>query len=271
MFNLPIHPAKTYPTVNCCIYCGSTEALSNEHIIPLGLGGRWVLPKASCAECAKETGTFERTCQRTMFGPLRMYYDLPSRRRRERPKKLPLKVKVSPDSDWSFIDVDREVYPFLVLFPLLQIPDELSGCTTGGERGAKVKHLWIRGASFRDGIIPHMEALAAELGVAAIEPTGTVSAPEFFRMLAKISHAFAVAEMGMGSFSPFLTSIICDADTSNSAQYIGGLPLAEPAAVAIHELSFGSPTGNRSDIVAVRIRLLATLETPTYYVTVGRR
>jgi len=269
MFNLPIHPHKIYAAMDHCIYCGSNKTLNDEHIVPLGLGGRWILPKSSCAECAKRTGAFERTCQRTMYGPLRMYYDLPSRRRRERPAKLPLKVKLTPNADWSFLDVNRDVYPFLVLFPLLEMPDELSGRTTEGERSAKVKHLWVRGASFRDGIIRHMEALAAELKVAAIEPTATVSAPEFFRMLAKIAHAFAVAEWGLGSFVPFLTPMICDADTSNSVQYIGGLPNIEPAAVGLHELSFASC--DRLEVVAVRIRLLAALETPTYYVAVGRR
>ena len=271
MFRLPTHPEKTYAAVNRCIYCGTNEKLSDEHIIPFGLGGRWVLPKSSCAECAKKTSAFEHTCQRTMFGPLRMYYDLPTRRRKERPKKLPLKVKLTPNAEWSVIDVDQEVYPFLVLFPLLQMPDELSGDTTSGERGAAVKNLWIRAASFRDGIMPHLAALIAELNVADIEPTATVRAPEFFRMLAKIAHSFAVAEMRMGSFSPFLTPVICDADTSNSVQYIGGLQHTEPVAGGIHQLSFGSHTCARPDIVAVRIRLLAALETPTYYVAVGRR
>ncbi len=119
--------------------------------------------------------------------------------------------------------------------------------------------------------MPHLQALAAELKVAAIEPTATVRAPEFFRMLAKIAHAFAVAEMGLDSFVPFLTPMICDAETSNSVQYIGGLPDSEPATAGLHELSFGSHACHRPDTVAVRIRLLAALETPTYYVAVGRR
>src|ERR1700730_3648827 len=266
MFRLPTHPEKTYAVVNRCIYCGANKELGDEHIVLCGLGGRWVLPKSSCAECAKKTGAFERTCQRTMFGPLRMYYDLPTRRRKERPKKLALKVKLTPDAEWSFIDVDQEIYPFLVLFPLLEMPDELSGHTTSGERGATVRHLWIRAASFRDGIMPHLAALITELNVADIEPTATFKAPEFFRMLAKVAHAFAVAEMGMGSFQPFLTPMICDADTSNSVQYIGGLQDAEPATAGLHELSLGSRTCDRPDIVAVTIRLLAALETPTYYV-----
>jgi hypothetical protein len=261
MFRLPTHPRKTYHAANCCIYC-SSKATSDEHIIPLGLGGRWVLPNSSCADCAKKTGASERTCQRTMLGHFRMYYDLPTRRRKERPKKLPLKVRLTPEAEWTFINVDQKIFPFLILFPLLDMPDELSGKTTTGERGAVVRQLWIRAASFRDGIIPHLEALAAELKVAAIEPTGTVSAPEFFRMLAKIAHAFAVAEMGTGSFSPFLSSMICDSDTSNSAQYIGGLQHQEPATTGVHELSFGSHTSDRADIVTVRIRLFAALGTP---------
>ena len=270
MFRLVAHPENTYAPVGCCIYCNSAEGLSDEHVvIPFGLGGRWVLPKASCAKCAKQTGAFEGTCLRTMLGPLRMYVDLPTRRRKEHPRKLPLKVKLSPGDEWSFIDVDQAIYPFLVLFPLLSIPDELSGCATSGERGAAVRHLWVRAASFRDGIIPHLEALATELNVAAIEPTATVRAPEFFRMLAKIAHAFAVAEMGIVSFSPFLTSMICDGDVSNSVQSVGGLRSTEPATVAIHELSFSSHA-RCPDIVAVRIRLLAALETPTYYVAVGK-
>lgn len=271
MFHLPTHPKKTYAAENCCIYCGTTEELSDEHIVPFGLGGRWVLPKSSCGDCAKKTGAFEGTCQRTMFSSLRMYYNLPTRRRKERPKKLPLKVKLTPDAEWSFIDGDQDVYPFLVLLPFLRMPDELSGYTTSGERGAAVRRLWVRGASFRDGIMPHLDALAAELNVSAIEPTATVTAPEFFRMLAKIAHAFAVAELGRGSFSPFLMPMICNADTSNSVQYIGGLQFGERATTGLHELSFGSHTCARPNIVAVRIWLLASLETPTYYVAVGRR
>jgi len=52
----------------------------------------------------------------------------------------------------------------------------------GSDDGFDARGYEIRGASFRNGLIPHMEALAAELGVAAIEPTADVSAPEFFRM-----------------------------------------------------------------------------------------
>ena len=270
MFQLPADSPKKYPAAARCIYCASVEALGEEHIIPFGLGGKSTLPRGSCKKCAKITGAFEGTCLRTILGPLRMYFDLPSRRKNERPKKLPLKVKLTASADWSYIDVDQESYPFLILMPLLPLPDELSGHTTLGERGAKVKQLWIRGASFRHGITPHVQELAEKLGVAVIEPTATFKAAEFFRMLAKIAHSFALAEMGSDALVPFLRPIICDGETGNSVQYIGGLETTEAAVNILHELSFCSLPAAARDVIAVRIRLLAALETPTYFVAVGR-
>lgn len=208
---------------------------------------------------------------RTMLGPLRMYYSMPSRRKKQRSEKRPLKVKLTPDADFSFIEVAQDIYPFLILFPNLAMPDELTGDVTEGERGAKVKTLWIRAASFRNGIMPHLEKLARHLGVAYVEPQAHFIAPPFFRMLAKIAHAFAVAEMGVGGFQPFLLPIILKEETSNSVQYIGGIPGTEPAGAGLHELALIPDQGPSQNVVAVRIRLLALLETPTYFVAVGRR
>jgi hypothetical protein len=271
MFHLPNQPNRRYPAVECCIYCGRRGDLTDEHIIPLGLGGRWVLPGGSCRSCAAITGAFEGVCLRTMLGPLRLYYDLPSRRKSKRPETLPLKVRLTPNSEWTFIKVDQEIYPFLILFPNLNLPDELSGKTTAGERGAKVKTLWIRAASFRDGIMPHLERLAVHLRVAAIEPQAQFVAPPFFRMLAKIAYAFATAELGLGAFTPFLLPIIVEAETSNSVQFIGGTPTAEQAGRGLHELSLIRDLGIDRGVVAVRIRLLSPLETPTYFIAVGRQ
>ncbi|MGY3235622.1 hypothetical protein ACVWZ4_003835 [Bradyrhizobium sp. USDA 4472] len=271
MFKLPLHSDRKYPPVNRCVYCGCKDDLTDEHIIPSGLGGRWLLPKASCRPCATITGAFEGVVLRTILGPLRMYYSMPTRRKKQRPEKLPLKVKLTPDSDFSFIDVAQEIYPFLILFPNLAMPDELTGDVTEGERGAKVKTLWIRAASFRDGIMPHLEKLARHLGVAYIEPQAHFIAPPFFRMLAKIAHAFVVAEMGVGAIQPFLLPIILREETSECVQFVGGIPGTEPAGQGLHELALIPHQGPSGNVVAVRIRLLALLETPVYFVAVGRQ
>lgn len=46
-------PAKSrFLPVGYCIYCGSTDELGDEHIVPYGLSGDAVIPKGSCAVCA---------------------------------------------------------------------------------------------------------------------------------------------------------------------------------------------------------------------------
>jgi hypothetical protein len=266
---LPSHPDKVYAPARKCIYCGSHEGLSDEHIIPYGLGGQWILPKASCPRCASVTSAFEGTCLHPMFGPFRMYYDFPTRRRGARPKTLPLKVKRRSGDDWTFAEVEQEVYPFLILFPHYTLPDAISGLTSERRDSATKRH-WIRGVSFRYGLFVHLEELARTLGVVEIMPTAKVQTHEFSLLLAKIAHAFAVAELGGNAFHAFLPAMIMDADTSNSANYVGGLPAVEPRSSNLHEVFFDSGVCTEPDIIAVRIRLIASAETPTYYVAVGR-
>lgn len=275
MRHLPPQPDKSYRPVEKCIYCGATTGLSTEHIIPYGLGGRWVLPRSSCAACAKITGAFEGTCQRTILGPLRMHYNLPTRRPRERPATLPLKVKIRPNDDWSVMQVDRNICPFLVLFPILGPPDEVTGSRTEPERGAKAKTFWIRAASFSDGIVPsdptaYLHYLCKKLKIASVEPTATFTVPEFFRMLAKIAHAYTVAEMGIDGFTPFLLPAILHNDLDDCVQYIGGTAGNEPLSRLTHEISYASHV-ERPELVVVRIRLFAVLDTPTYIVAAGLR
>jgi hypothetical protein len=111
---LPTQSAHTYNSVGYCIYCGSARHLTDEHIIPLGLRGRLVLPNASCSVCSIKTSKVERTCLRTMYGALRLVYGLPTRRKSSRPKALQLKVKRTESSDWEYVAVPQERYPFLI-------------------------------------------------------------------------------------------------------------------------------------------------------------
>src|SRR5689334_22057896 len=58
--------------VGKCIYCGDDKSpLSDEHIIPDGLGGNLILVKASCFSCAKITGNVEQQVLQRTFGAVR--------------------------------------------------------------------------------------------------------------------------------------------------------------------------------------------------------
>ncbi len=144
---LPKQLPRTYDPADVCIYCGSTVALSDEHIIPLGLGGRLILPKASCAICREAASKFERTCLRTMYGPLRLLYDLPTRRKGDRPETLLLKVKRTKDHDWEYTPIAQERFPFLITFPKFDLPGALTGAAESVEARPVTRRLWIRGAS----------------------------------------------------------------------------------------------------------------------------
>lgn len=270
MIDLPEHEAKLYPPVGRCIYCGGTDRLNDEHIFPYGLGGRWVIPLASCYECARVTSAYEGTVQRTMLGPLRLMLNMPSRRKRERPEKLPLKVRLRPGAEWTFIDVDQKVYPFLITLPILTLPDEIIGFQREGSRHAGSRKLWIRAPMIAGDFEAHCRDLATELGVAEIMPTATSDAVPFFRMLAKIAHAFAAAELGSHAFVPFLAEMIRGGSTEEALQYIGGIERTEGPAMALHQAWVADYPLDPS-LITVRIRLLARLGTPTYVVAVGRR
>jgi len=53
--------------VRRCIYCGSSDSLQKEHVIPLALQGHFVLDHASCRRCAVITGRMEQEMLRGWF------------------------------------------------------------------------------------------------------------------------------------------------------------------------------------------------------------
>jgi len=266
---LPSQEKKVYSPVGNCIYCGSTHDLTIEHVIPYGIGGKVELPESSCRECARITSNFEHTCLRTMYGPLRLLYGMPSRRKKKRPSTLPLKIKRTATEEWSYTEVDQGKYPFLILFPYFTAPLILAKKPVLENRGAATDRFWIRGASpayvFKD----LLENLTRELRVYSIMPEATAHVPEFCQMLAKIAYSYAVGELGYGSFEPYLLPGILKSELSDCDSYIGSLEKDEPPSASLHELSLGESM--RSNQIVVRVRLLSKLGTPTYFVVVGRK
>ncbi len=253
-----------------CIYCGSKDGLTREHVIPYSAGGRWVLPDASCRDCSAVTGAFEGEVSRTILGPLRMLYNMPTRRPKDRPNHLPLKVKYPNSTDWEIAYVDRSICPFLVGLPLYPMPDALTGALTEGNRDAATSNIWIRGGGFWRDRDAQLQWLCNALGASEVMPDATVHTEPFCLTLAKIAHSFAVAELGVGAVEPFLTDMIRHRDLSNRAEFIGGGGGNEPPSNDLHELAFDTAVSSKSNVIAVRIRLLGVLGTPTYHVAVGR-
>jgi hypothetical protein len=265
---LPTQPSYTYDAVEECIYCGAKLELSDEHIIPYGLGGRLVLPKASCRACSEKTSKFERTCMRTMYGPLRLLYGLPSRRKDTRPQTLNLKIKKTPTSPWEYTPIAQERFPFLITFPFFDAPGLFGGTQEGLSQKPATKRLWIRGASPYYDFFELLEELVRELKVYSVQPEAKADVPAFCSLLAKIALCAIVACGGRATRQSTLARIAIGQDMGDCLHYIGAVTDDEMPSKMLHELSVGRML--TTDAVAVRIRLLARLGTPTYLVVVPR-
>src|SRR5205085_2716111 len=147
----------------------------------------------------------------------------------------------------------------------------LTGQTSKGDRTAAASLLWIRGGGFWQDKNAHLQWLCDMLGATEVMPTATMNAVPFCLTLAKIAHAFSVAELGIDGFVPFLPGLIRGQELSNRAEYIGGGSGDESPSRALHELAFDNAVSAVRGIVAVRIRLLTPLGTPTYHVAAGQR
>ena len=86
-------PDKRY--IGECIYCGSTENLTDEHIVPHGLSGKWQLLEGSCQDCAKITSRFEESVLRKQLILPRTALSLPTYHPKKRPKNFSFDKRIS--------------------------------------------------------------------------------------------------------------------------------------------------------------------------------
>ncbi len=180
----PAAYAMQFATQDSCIYCGRTDNLTDEHIIPYGLSGEHVLPKASCVDCAKITGRME---QQLLRGPMRAARILRKLNSRTRHQNFPQTHRLTyiKDGFERKIDLPLEEYPILLHFPIFQQPGYLTGKSTTGI-DLKGMHTVYFGRSPQD--------VAVSLGATALKfPASREEPYAFARLIAKIGFGFAVA------------------------------------------------------------------------------
>lgn len=186
--------------VGHCIYCGvgeSARPLTDEHIVPYGLYGLMVLPKASCAACAAVTSRFERTCLRKMFGSLRAHLDLPTRRKKDRPNTF--SVDIYSENGKRRLEAHLSEHLATLVLPVFEAPALMRG-----EVGTK--QYTSPGAWWCD-VIGDAEGRFRRLGSDVSVFGQWLDMPAFSRLLAKIAHASAIALVGQNKFEPLLPGL----------------------------------------------------------------
>ena len=79
-----------FGSIGQCVYCGSKDGLSDEHIVPFGLNGNLILEKVSCPACARITSETELRVLRGFMHRARTVGGFRTRRPKQRPEKIPL-------------------------------------------------------------------------------------------------------------------------------------------------------------------------------------
>jgi hypothetical protein len=248
-----------------CIYCSdglikqtTKHKLGAEHIIPFGLGGIQILPRASCKRCANLTSAVEQSCLRMMFGTTRIRLGLPTRNPEERPTELTL-VLSQETTPIGELKVSASEFPLIV--PGLKLPppgillsekphDRLVGEFVLIQNEAEVKkYLTENGKGIR---------------------VATFNNHIFMQMLAKIAHSYAVAEWEIHSFRPLLLDLILG--RSQTASYwVGGSERALPPDhhSSLHRLELRREVLLATTYVVAYIRLFCNFGAPEYRVVVG--
>lgn len=174
-------------SIGSCIYCGATDRLTDEHIIPLALGGRYILPKSSCDKCAEITKNFERRVLRGFMLDARTAGNYRTRRPKERPKFLT--VQVERDGMFEHVPLDPKDHPAFLHLPLLALP----GVLVGREHTIGLSVTGHQTLYF--GKDP--SEVTKALGVKTIRSTANWDLLSFARMLAKIGYSYAVSQFGL--------------------------------------------------------------------------
>jgi hypothetical protein len=260
-----------YPPVGRCIYHVDGEhvgPLTREHVIPESLGGMLELPEASCNACQSVTSAVEGYNAARLFRPLRRQFNLPSksrgRARREAREKEQFAIVVNGIRRY----VPAEEYPGLIVsfvFPMptifLGVPPDIQHDFAGG--GVTVSTL----PEFGD----RLNALRAKYGN-DVKFVTAAGAETVARLLAKIGHAYAAAEIGYRRFRPYLLGIIRNQDPRLMHHLIGTAMGDPPKGDDLHEINILPPGafGDRK-LIVVKIQLFANLGLPVHYIVAGER
>lgn len=252
----------SYAPIGRCIYCGNTDDLSREHIIPYALGSSATLPRASCERCREITGGFEREVLRGPMWPVRVISKLRSRNKHRKASETE-PLLVVKDGQEQTVELPLQEYPILLPFLLFSPPAVISASE------------YTNGIQFTGQITisfgANPEDVLRKLGATQISITPRELYPvSFARMLAKIAYSYAFAQGALKSIdgeSVVLPSILGERD--EIGLWVG---IIDSSLVAreglLHRLALIED--KEHGFLIVNVQLFSNSQTPNYSVILGK-
>jgi hypothetical protein len=253
-------------SINRCIYCGATEGLTDEHVVPFALGGRFVLPDASCLLCAEVTSEFERRVLRGFMHDARVAGNFPSRHRKQRPKTLPLQIDRA--GTFEQVHLDAPQHPALLILPLLAPPGFLLG------RAPEIGVTCVGYETLSFG--KHPTEAAKRLNTTSIRTVSDWDLTSYARLLAKIAYGFAVAQFGFLPLAQVLVLQLIRGERDDGSVWLGSAEFTmeveaqQPThAVAVTCIPDSRHPGD--EFIIARVKLFVATGATGYEVLVARR
>jgi hypothetical protein len=258
-----------------CIYCPN-DATTEEHVVPIAFGGHHVLLKASCDACAHTTRDLETELCEHNFNALRFHNGYPRARGRTRKRQPDLKIiEGKTPHNAPFRKVRADQAPGTSLFPILQPP----GIMMGRPRADQTPIIGIQWISTAIDGATRQQRLEASgfkgaLAHAQIKPATLI------RTLAKISHGYAVWNVGLDGFIPLLLPTI-HGTSEDVSEFVGcNFPtgplspiLPIPSGDRTYQIHAFEISIKNEQYLGCQIRLFTTVRplTPVYMVIFGKR
>jgi hypothetical protein len=249
-----------YSPVGYCIYCGEEKNLSKEHIVPFGLSGSAVLPKASCSSCTQKTKKFEEEILRGPLWSVRVFRHLKSRRKHsEAPRLYPLTVM--KDGKEETIELPIEEYPILLHFPEFPRPAYLEA--SDYKSGISLKG--VTTISFG----PQPDSVLRQIDAQNIQIKQKWKPVSFARMIAKIAYCYAFAEGALSAIktkSSVLPAILGQQD--DIGKWVGQIDdRIKKYESLLHRIAIHNDL--EKGLLIGEVQLFADSETPCYGVILG--
>lgn len=232
--------------------------LSDEHVVPFSLGGQHILAGASCSKCADITKRFEQHVARDMWGPARISYGAPTRRKKTRPTHIILddlgapgrRVRV-PYSDYA---------PPMIFYKM-----HSAGLLMGLPEHVDISSSWQL-VEIHDNA--KAQAFQQKHGIKMVV-TFRHMPDSFGRLLAKIGYCHLLTEFEPSDFVPICLPYILGRKQNISYIVGGSFDIPPPDPRFGYELSTRLFGDLQRMLVLAQIRLFGNNATPIYHVVVG--
>jgi hypothetical protein len=271
-------PARRLPSPGQCIYCGTTGvALTEEHVIPYAIGkNATVLEGACCEECQRIIQPYEQEVLKKQLGVFRAMVEAPTRNKKDRPKAITLPLVEIDDEGRILRELSTRAIAIAegpLILNLWQSPPPLilgEKFDPAQASGKPWRYIESRRAD------PILLKAAKEFGVGRVGiRLPPVNRLHYLRWLAKTAHAYAVAELGVGSFDPVLTDLILKR-RDDVEQFVGdmrGVASMEGRTGHSFKITLGETPKELVEaggLLVVFMQFWGDLSSPPHLIVVGR-